>query len=90
MLVEHPDVHEVVVVGSDDPQWGQIIVAVVVPERGAEPDVEELREFVRKTLRGSRTPDRIEIIDQLPTTDTGKVLRREIVRQLSENVRSAT
>ncbi len=90
VLVEHPDVHEVVVVGSDDPQWGQIIVAVVVPERGAEPDVEELREFVRKTLRGSRTPDRIEIIDQLPTTDTGKVLRREIIRQLSENARSAT
>lgn len=82
VLVEHPDVHEVVVVGVDDPQWGQIIVAIVVPEPGAEPDVEELREFVRKTLRGSRTPDRIVFRDHLPTTATGKVLRREIVETL--------
>lgn len=82
VLVEHPDVHEVVVVGVDDPQWGQIIVAIVVPEPGAEPEVEELREFVRKTLRGSRTPDRIVFRDHLPTTVTGKVLRRAIVETL--------
>ena len=82
VLVEHPDVHEVVVVGVDDDQWGQIIVAVVVPEPGAGPDVEELREFARKSLRGSRTPDRIEFRDSLPTTATGKVLRREIVNDL--------
>ncbi|OBI19853.1 class I adenylate-forming enzyme family protein [Mycobacterium sp. E2497] len=82
VLVEHPDVHEVVVVGVDDPQWGQIIVAIVVPEAAAEPDVEELREFVRKSLRGSRTPDRIVFRDHLPTTATGKVLRREIVETL--------
>ncbi|WP_211280652.1 class I adenylate-forming enzyme family protein [Mycobacterium arosiense] len=82
VLVEHPDVHEVVVVGVDDPQWGQIIVAIVVPEPGAEPDAEELREFVRKTLRGSRTPDRVMFLDHLPTTATGKVLRREIVETL--------
>ncbi|OBI44858.1 AMP-dependent synthetase [Mycobacterium sp. E796] len=82
VLVEHPDVHEVVVVGVDDPQWGQIIVAVVVPAPGAEPDVGELREFVRKTLRGSRTPDRMVFRDHLPTTATGKVLRRAIVESL--------
>ncbi|MEZ0351983.1 class I adenylate-forming enzyme family protein [Mycobacterium sp. pR1184] len=82
VLVEHPDVREVVVVGVDDSQWGQIIVAVVVPEPGAEPDVEDLREFVRKTLRGSRTPDRIVFRDHLPTTATGKVLRREILETL--------
>ncbi|MCV7393688.1 class I adenylate-forming enzyme family protein [Mycobacterium paraseoulense] len=82
VLVEHPDVHEVVVVGADDPEWGQIIVAIVVPEPGAQPDVEEMREFVRKTLRGSRTPDRIVTRDVLPTTATGKVLRREIVESL--------
>jgi acyl-CoA synthetase (AMP-forming)/AMP-acid ligase II len=90
ILVEHPDVHDVVVVGLDDPQWGQIIVAVVVPEPGAEPDAEGLRAFARKALRGSRTPDRIEFRDRLPTTDTGKVLRREILNNLYENSRSAT
>ena len=90
VLIEHPAVHDVVVVGLEDDQWGQIIVAVVVLEPGAEVETEDLRAFAHKALRGSRTPDRIEIVDELPTTDTGKVLRREIVRQLSENIRSTT
>ncbi|WP_156670739.1 fatty acid--CoA ligase family protein, partial [Mycobacterium sp. E136] len=90
VLIEHPAVRDIVVVGLEDPQWGQIIVAVVVPEPGSEVDAEDLRAFAHKALRGSRTPDRVEIVDQLPTTDTGKVLRREIIRELSENVRSAT
>jgi acyl-CoA synthetase (AMP-forming)/AMP-acid ligase II len=82
VLVEHPHVRDVAVVGVDDPQWGQAIVAVVVPAVGAEPDPEELREHVRKSLRGSRTPDRVVFRDELPTNATGKVLRREIVEEL--------
>jgi len=82
VLIEHPDIHDVAVVGLDDPEWGQIIVAVVVPEYGCSPRPGELREFARKTLRGSRTPDRIVFRDQLPCTPTGKVLRRELVEDL--------
>ena len=82
VLIEHPHVHDVAVVGVEDPQWGQSIVAVVVPKPGIEPDPEELREHVRKSLRGSRTPDRVVFRDELPTTPTGKVLRREIIETL--------
>lgn len=83
VLVEHPHVRDVAVVGVEDPQWGQAIVAVVVPRPGAEPDPEELRAHVRKSLRGSRTPDRVVFRDELPTTPTGKVLRREIIEDLT-------
>ncbi|GBG38034.1 AMP-dependent ligase [Mycobacterium montefiorense] len=82
VLVEHPHVRDVAVVGVEDPQWGQAIVAVVVPRPGVDPDPEELREHVRKSLRGSRTPDRVVFRDELPTTPTGKVLRREIIEGL--------
>jgi acyl-CoA synthetase (AMP-forming)/AMP-acid ligase II len=82
VLIEHPQVRNVAVVGVEDPQWGQAIIAVVVPAPGRDPDPEELREHVRKTLRGSRTPDRVVFRDELPTTPTGKVLRREIVEEL--------
>ena len=82
VLVEHPHVRDVAVVGVEDPQWGQAIVAVVVPRPGVDPDPEELREHVRKNLRGSRTPDRVVFRDELPTTPTGKVLRREIIEGL--------
>ncbi|AWT55736.1 class I adenylate-forming enzyme family protein [Mycolicibacterium smegmatis] len=82
VLVEHPDVRDVAVVGPEDPQWGQIIVAVVVPADGAEPDADVLREHVRKHLRGSRTPDRVVFRAELPTNATGKVLRRQLVDEL--------
>jgi long-chain acyl-CoA synthetase len=82
VLIEHAHVRDVAVVGVDDPQWGQAIVAVVVPTAGTDPDPEELREHVRKRLRGSRTPDRVVFRDELPTNATGKVLRREIVEEL--------
>lgn len=83
VLVEHPSVREVAVVGVDDLEWGQIIVAVVVPTAGDAPDPEELRAYVRTRLRGSRTPDRVVFRQELPITPTGKVLRRE----LAEDVR---
>jgi acyl-CoA synthetase (AMP-forming)/AMP-acid ligase II len=84
VLVEHPHVHEVAVVGVEDPQWGQAIVAVVVPVAGIEPDPDELREYARKFLRGSRTPDRVVFRDELPTNATGKLLRREIIKSLRD------
>ncbi len=82
VLIEHRQVRDVAVVGVEDPQWGHAIVAVVVPVAGAEPDPDELRDYVRGRLRGSRTPDRVVFRDELPTTATGKVLRRELVEGL--------
>jgi acyl-CoA synthetase (AMP-forming)/AMP-acid ligase II len=83
VLVEHPHVHDCAVVGAEDSQWGQIIVAVVVPASGASPDVEDLRAYVRSQLRGSRTPDKVVFRAELPTNATGKVLRRELVSELN-------
>ncbi|MCZ0729702.1 class I adenylate-forming enzyme family protein [Mycolicibacterium iranicum] len=83
VLVEHPHVHDCAVVGADDPEWGQIIVAVVVPQPGTQPDIEDLRSYVRSQLRGSRTPDRVVFREELPTNATGKVLRRELVNELN-------
>ncbi|MFD4459063.1 class I adenylate-forming enzyme family protein [Nocardia sp. NPDC058480] len=83
VLVEHPQVREVAVIGIDDVQWGQIIVAVVVPGGDHTPDPEELRGFARAGLRGSRTPDRVVFRDSLPATPTGKILRRDLVVEYS-------
>jgi acyl-CoA synthetase (AMP-forming)/AMP-acid ligase II len=85
VLVEHPHVHDCAVVGAEDPEWGQIIVAVVVPAPGATPDAEDLRGFVRGQLRGSRTPDKVVFRDELPTNATGKVLRRDLVTELNSS-----
>jgi acyl-CoA synthetase (AMP-forming)/AMP-acid ligase II len=82
VLVEHPHVRDVAVVGVEDDEWGQIMVAVVVPVAHITPDPEDLRAHVRTQLRGSRTPDRVVFRHELPTTPTGKVLRRQLADEL--------
>ncbi|WP_406497128.1 AMP-binding protein [Streptomyces sp. NBC_01604] len=83
VLLRHPDVLDAVVVGVPDEEWGQRIEAVVVPRGGARVDTEELREAIRATLRGARTPDRIACWPELPRTPTGKLVRRDIVAGLT-------
>ncbi len=82
VLVEHPAVHQVAVVGTEHPEWGQIICAVVVPTEGSTPNPDELRDYVRRHLRGSRTPDQVLFRSALPTNATGKVLRRDLLLDL--------
>ncbi|MDV7352785.1 AMP-binding protein [Rhodococcus oxybenzonivorans] len=89
VLVHHPKVRSVVVVGIPDDRWGQAIAATVVLEPGDVPDPEELRQYVRARLRGSRTPDRIVYRSDLPTTATGKILRRNIIKDIIDNTVTA-
>ncbi|NKY43648.1 class I adenylate-forming enzyme family protein [Nocardia cerradoensis] len=83
VLLEHPAVDQVAVLGAPDEEWGERIVAVVVPVAGSDPDPEDLRAFVRARVRSSRTPDDVVFRTELPYTATGKLLRRELARHLS-------
>jgi acyl-CoA synthetase (AMP-forming)/AMP-acid ligase II len=78
VLLRHVAVSECAVVGVPDDEWGQRIAAAVVLTPGAGADTEELRTWVREHLRGSKTPDVIEVRDALPYTETGKLLRRDV------------
>ena len=83
VLIRHPGIREVAVVGVPDDEWGERIVAAVVPRDGSVLDAEEIRSYVRARLRGSRTPDDVVVRPALPYTATGKLLRREISAQLA-------
>jgi acyl-CoA synthetase (AMP-forming)/AMP-acid ligase II len=86
VLLTHPDVMDAAVVGIPDEEWGQHLEAVVVTKQGSQIDAEALRAYIRRKLRGSKTPDAIVCWPELPRTETGKLLRRDIVRALTEVV----
>jgi long-chain acyl-CoA synthetase len=75
VLLTHPAVAEVVVYGSEHPEWGQEVRAMVVPapEQPLEPEL--LRTWARDRLAGFKCPRRIEVVAELPRTSTGKLLR---------------
>jgi len=79
VLLDHEDVEDCAVVGVPDDEWGQRIEAAVVPRQGRTISPDEVREYVRSHLRGSKTPDRIHVMSELPRTETGKLVRRNVV-----------
>jgi acyl-CoA synthetase (AMP-forming)/AMP-acid ligase II len=83
VILAHEAVADVCVVGVPDEEWGQRIEAVAVLHASASVEPEALRAHVRERLRGSKTPDRIVFWTELPRTETGKLVRRQVVARLT-------
>lgn len=78
-LREHPAVRDVAVIGRPSPEWGEMVVAVVVPAPGAAvPELAELRSFVTETLPPFAAPRALEYLDHLPRTTLGKLRRADL------------
>jgi long-chain acyl-CoA synthetase len=75
VLAQHPAVAGVVVYGAPHEEWGQEVRALVVGAPGAPLDPERLRTWARERLAGFKCPRRIDVVDDLPRTPTGKVMR---------------
>ncbi len=84
VLLRHPGVREAVVVGVPDERRGQMVRAVVVPWPDRRPTEEELHAYCRERLAGYKTPRQFELREELPRTAIGKVLRRVLVAEATE------
>jgi O-succinylbenzoic acid--CoA ligase len=77
VLIAHPGVAEVAVWKRSDPEWGERVVAWVVPSDDA-PSLEELRQMVADSIAPWAAPKELVIVDDLPRTAAGKVRRRDL------------
>jgi len=73
LLLTHPAVADVAVVGVPDPKWGEQVAAFVRPAPGQTPTAEDLFVFCREHLAPHKTPRFWEFVEQLPLTPSGKV-----------------
>ena len=81
VLYAHPCLADVAVVGVPDDEWGESVKAVVTLREGATVAEEELIEFCKGCLGKYKTPKSIDFVDDLPKTETGKILRRIVKEQ---------
>lgn len=79
VLLTHPSIADAAAVGVPSHEWGEA-VAVAIAVRGDPPSDDDIKALVRSRLRSSRVPERILVVDALPYTETGKLLRREVRR----------
>ena len=83
VLLAHPAIAEACVVGRSDREWGEAVVAFVVP-RGAPPDAAQLDRFCLEHIARFKRPKEYRFVRQLPKNNYGKVLKTELRRMLAE------
>ena len=83
IVATHPKVLEVGAIGAPDEKSGEVVKVVVV-RKDDSLTVKELRDHCRKELTGYKVPKYVQFVDELPKTNVGKILRRELRDQFGE------
>ena len=84
-LMSHADVAACAVIGCPDAEWGELVVAVIVPAPGAAPDPDEICAHCRDQLANYKTPRRVIFADELPRNALGKVQKAVLRGQVCES-----
>jgi acyl-CoA synthetase (AMP-forming)/AMP-acid ligase II len=77
-LLSHPDIESVAVVGLPDEEWGEQVAAMITLSRGAIAPPDDLYAWSKDRLGSLKAPSRIVVCGELPSTPSGKVLRRQV------------
>jgi long-chain acyl-CoA synthetase len=79
VIYKHPAVCEAAVFGIPDPQWGELVMACVMPKPGSGLSSDDLTSHCRRFLANYKIPRRFEFSDtELPTSGSGKILKRTL------------
>jgi acyl-CoA synthetase (AMP-forming)/AMP-acid ligase II len=86
LLLGHPDIIEIAIVGLPDPKTGERACAVIVARGAAQPDLASLRTFLDdRGVAKFKIPEQVALWDSLPKNDAGKVLKHQIRAELTRS-----
>ena len=80
-----PEVADVAVVGRPHADWGETVVAFVVPAPGAEPSLDSLRAFLADRLARYKVPRDVVLVTELPRNPSGKLTKHVLRSRVREN-----
>lgn len=83
VISRHPSIATCAVIGLPDEKWGERVHAVVVLQPGASLAIEELIDFSRSSIAGYKIPRSLSVLDALPLSPAGKVLKRDLRASLA-------
>jgi len=87
LIITHPDVEAVAVVGMPDPELGEKACAYIQPKPGVKPSFEEIISYLRsKNASVLQFPERIEIIDAMPLTKANKLDKRALEEDIRKKI----
>ena len=83
VLRDHPAIREVAVVGTPDAEWGEIVTACIILAPGQSLTLEQVRAWCQDKLASYKLPRRLDIRPELPRNAMGKVIKPDLIRQLT-------
>lgn len=86
VMITHPVVAEIAVIGVASAQWGETPFAIVVPQAGAVPDAETLMRWTNERVGKQQRIAGVAFRDSLPRNPNGKILKRELRREYARSV----
>ncbi len=84
LLLAHPHIAQVAVIGVPDERMGEVAAAFVVPATGTTPDPQEIVAWARENMANYKAPRQVHVVDALPLNPGGKVMKFELRNRLQE------
>jgi fatty-acyl-CoA synthase/long-chain acyl-CoA synthetase len=87
VLYTHPDIFDAGIIGVPDPEWGERIIAVVVPKPDTDISEMDVINFVGEKLASFKKPKTVYFVDELPYSPSGKMLKRLLRDRYSDEIK---
>ncbi len=89
VLNEYPEIEEAFVFGIPDPRFGEVLKALIVPKKGRQIDIEDVKGYCHLNLNSYKVPKLFEIRHRLPRNSVGKLLKKTVIDEEKSRIKGS-